>query len=137
MSEGQPGGVRRSSMWFVLVGCAAAGVHWVVVVALVESAAWWPLLANLMGWLLALGVSFSGHHRLSFRGHGGPMRRSAGRFFMVSAAGFTVNELAYAALLRWSGHRYDVLLAVVLIAVAFATWWLSRHWVFLRNPEQS
>jgi putative flippase GtrA len=128
------GGERRRLMWFVVVGSAAAAVHWFVAVGLVASAAWPPLLANGVGWLAALGVSFVGHHRLSFRDHGTPVRQSAARFFLVSAMGFAINEVAYAVLLRWSGQRYDVILAVVLLAVAFATWWLSRYWVFLRSP---
>lgn len=135
MSANLPGDVRRSVMWFVVVGCVAAAVHWFVVVALVESAAWRPLLANLVGWLFALGFSFSGHHWLTFRGHRGSATMAAGRFFAVSATGFTINELAYAALLHWSAQQYDMLLALVLVAVAFATWWLSRHWVFLCDPD--
>jgi putative flippase GtrA len=118
--------------WFVVVGCAAACVHWGVAVALVSQLGWRPLLANVAGWLVALGVSFIGHHRWTFRDHGTPIEVSARRFLLVSAAGFAVNESAYAALLRWSAHRYDVVLAVVLVAVAFATYQLSRHWAFLR-----
>lgn len=126
-------GMRSSAVWFVAVGCAAAAVHWGMVVALVEVAAWPPLLANIGGWLAALGVSFAGHHHLSFRGHGAGTERAAARFVLVSAAGFAVNEVSYAALLHWSSHSYSVLLAIVLLAVALATWWLSRHWVFLRT----
>ena len=38
------------------------------------------------------------------------------RFFGVSAAGFAANEVAYALLLHWSSWRYDVVLALVLVA---------------------
>lgn len=124
-----------SACWFVAVGSVAAAVHWSVVVGLVEKGGWPPLLANVGGWLVALCVSFSGHHVLSFRGHGVPANRSAVRFVAVSASGFAINELAFSALLRWSGHRYDVLLGPLLVAVAVATWWLSRHWVFRRKPS--
>ena len=120
-------------MWFIGVGCVAAAVHWAVVVALVEHASWRPLLANLVGWLVALSVSFAGHHRLSFRGHGTPLVTSAARFFVVSAAGFAVNETAYAVLLHASAVRYDLLLAALLVAVAFVSYWLSRHWAFLHT----
>jgi putative flippase GtrA len=119
--------------WFVFVGCMAAFVHWLVVVALVSRLGWHPLLANGAGWLVAFSVSFAGHHRWTFRDHGTPIAVSAGRFFLVSAAGFVANETAYAMLLRWSGHRYDVLLAFVLVAVAFVTYRLSRHWAFLKT----
>jgi putative flippase GtrA len=109
-------------------------VHWAVVVALVGHGGWRPLLANVVGWLVAFTVSFAGHHRLTFRDRGSPVRDAAARFFIVSAAGFAVNEAAYAILLGWSSLRYDLLLAVVLLAVAVLTYWLSRHWVFLRSP---
>ena len=120
--------------WFIVVGCAAAAVHWCVATSLVALAGWPPLRANVAGWLVALGVSFTGHHRLSFRGHGSSIGRAGLRFFMISAGGFLVNESAYALLLRWTSARYDVLLAMVLVGVAGATYLLSRHWAFLRSP---
>jgi putative flippase GtrA len=120
--------------WFVLVGCAAAAVHWGVVALLVGRFGWAPLVANVAGWLVALGVSFGGHHGLTFRGHGAPVRRAALRFCCISAGGFAVNEAAYALLLHWTTQRYDVLLAAVLLGVAALTYLLSRHWAFLGNP---
>jgi putative flippase GtrA len=120
--------------WFLIVGTAAAAVHWGVVVLLVRHGGWRPLMANVVGWLVAFMVSFSGHHRLTFRDHGGSIGSSAARFFLVSAGGFTINEVAYALLMHWSGLRYDLLLAGVLVAVAGLTYLLSRHWVFLRSP---
>jgi putative flippase GtrA len=93
-------------------------------------------VANVAGWLVAFIVSFSGHHSLTFRHHGASVHASAARFFAVSAGGFAINETAYAVLMRWSGLRYDVLLAGVLVAVAGLTYLLSRHWVFLRSPAR-
>lgn len=122
--------------WFVLVGTAAAAVHWGVVVMLVEHAGWRPLLANVAGWLIAFGVSFSGHHRWTFRSHGAPIWRSALRFFALSAGGFSINEAVYAVLLHWTGLRYDLVLGGVLVAVAVGTYLLSRHWAFKRNPAR-
>lgn len=122
--------------WFVAVGCVSTAVHWAVVVALVSHAGLRPLVANVAGWLAAMTVSFSGHHSLTFRGHGAPLVRSAPRFLAVSASAFAVNETAYALLLQASRLRYDILLAGVLLAVAVATYLLSRHWVFLSNPTR-
>lgn len=122
--------------WFIVVGCAAAALHFAVVVLLVSRAGLPPLLANVGGWLLAFGVSFAGHHHISFRRHGAPVLAAAGRFFAISAAGFALNELAYAALLQWSGLRYELGLVLVLLAVAVATYWASRHWAFLRSPAR-
>lgn len=121
---------RRRVGWFIAVGCSAAAVHWGVVVLLVGQARWQPLLANVAGWLVAVGVSFGGHHRLSFRGHGAVLHHAAMRFFGVSALGFAINEGAYALLLQATGLRYDLVLAVVLVLVAVLTYLLSRHWAF-------
>jgi putative flippase GtrA len=111
-------------------------VHWGVVVGLVSRQGWHPLAANVLGWLVAFVVSFTGHHRLTFRDQAAPITASVGRFFLVSAGGFGVNEATYALLLAWSGQRYDLVLAVVLLAVAGVTYLLSRHWVFLRSEER-
>ena len=119
---------------FIGVGCVAAAVHWSVVVGLVSALHWRPLAANVIGWIIAFAVSFCGHHLLTFRGHGVHWPLAAGRFFLVSAAGFAINECAYAALLGWTGLRYDLLLAAVLAAVAVLTYLLGRHWAFLRSP---
>lgn len=119
--------------WFIAVGCAAAFVHWCVVVGLVDRRGWHPLAANVLGWLVAFVVSFAGHHRLTFRDRAAPLWASARRFFLVSACGFGVNEAVYACMLVWSGQRYDLVLAGVLLIVAGLTYLLSRHWAFLRS----
>lgn len=108
-------------------------MHWSVATACVAWAGLAPLHANVFGWLVAFFVSFSGHHFLSFQGHGAALGRTAGRFFCISAAGFAINEASYALLLHYSSVRYDLLLALVLVGVAGLTYVLSRHWAFLRT----
>lgn len=122
---------QRRLFWFVATGCTAAAVHFGVVVLLVARFGAAPLWANLGGWLVALGVSFTGHLRLSFADQAAPAARSARRFFLVSALGFVVNESAYALLLHGSGLGYRAALAAVLVGVAVLTYLLSRHWAFL------
>lgn len=119
---------------FVAVGCAAAAVHFGTVVLLVETHSARPLAANVVGWLLAFVVSFAGQHRLTFGDRSAPLLRAARRFFLISAAGFATNELAYGLLLRVSAIRYDVALAIVLVTVAVMTYVLSSRWAFLRSP---
>lgn len=121
--------------WFVAVGGTSTLVHWTVVVSLVESVSARPLAANVAGWLAAVCVSFAGHHRLSFRGHGAPAASAAWRFLVVSAVGFAVNQIAYAALLSATSQSYALLLGAVLAGVATATYAASRWWVFKRVPK--
>jgi putative flippase GtrA len=122
--------INRRLAWFIAVGCTAAALHFIAVLTLVQWAQWPPLLANVAGWLLALGVSFTGHLRLSFADQRAPAGRAALRFVAVSAIGFAVNEAVYALLLGFSGVGYLLALAITLVAVAFGTFVLSRHWAF-------
>ena len=119
--------------WFVAVGAAAAAVHFGVVVLLVELGGWRPLLANPLGWLVAFGVSFVGHHRLTFADSGARIGRAALRFFAISAAGFVVNEAAYASLLAHGALGYRLALGDVLVAVAGFTYAAGRRWAFART----
>lgn len=121
--------VRRIG-WFIAVGCAAAAVHLATVVALVRWGGWSPPVANVLGWLTAFVCSFFGHHFTTFSDAQAPMGRAARRFFAVSALGFAVNQAAYVLLLRWSGLRYDLALALVLVGVAVVTYLLGRRWAF-------
>lgn len=116
--------------WFVIVGCTAAATHWLVAVACVAGADMAPLVANVLGWAVAFCVSFAGHYRLTFRHQHAPLRRAAGRFLGVSAAGFAVNEAVYAVLLKTTSVRYDLLLAIVLVGIAGMTFILGRYWAF-------
>ena len=129
--------MRQSAViFFIAVGCAAAATHLGMVMLLVSQGGQAPLTANVLGWLVAFLVSFAGHWLLTFRSRQAPLWRAARRFFGVSLSGFAVNELAYAALLRWSGLRYDVTLAMVLVSVAVMTYLLSSRWAFLSNPSR-
>ena len=123
-------GLLRQITWFIAVGCAAAATHWAVAVACVEWAGLPPLGANVVGWLLAFVVSFTGHFRLTFRHLAASWTIAARRFFLVSALGFAINELSYAWLLHATSLPYDVLLALVLIGLAFLTFVASRLWAF-------
>jgi putative flippase GtrA len=115
---------------FILVGSMAALTHFLTVILIVEKLAIVPLKANVIGWLCAFGVSYGGHYSLTFSDHSAPPLRSAMRFFVLSAAGFAINESAYALLLHLTLLPYQVLLAFILIAVAAFTYLLSQRWAF-------
>jgi putative flippase GtrA len=120
----------RRLIAFVLVGTAAAAVHFAVVVALVSGAGLPPLQANVAGWGVAFLVSYGGHRWQTFRDSDAPTGQTLPRFFLISAAGFLVNELAYAWLLQHAGGHYRAALAVVLVGVAALTYLTSRGWAF-------
>jgi putative flippase GtrA len=127
--------LHRRGILFILVGSAAALAHFVTVVFIVEHFGLAPLLANILGWLCAFWVSYGGHHYLTFADHGAPVLRSVGRFFLISAMGFAINESSYAVLLSVSVLPYYLLLGMVLVAVAVVTYLLSQHWAFRRTDR--
>ncbi|MCD8505564.1 MAG: GtrA family protein [Burkholderiaceae bacterium] len=116
--------------WFVAVGASAALVHWIVVVVLVSGGYLTPLVANVIGWLVAFGVSFTGHYQLTFRHQRSGVKDAVWRFFLLSAAGFAINETSYALLLKQTRLPYELLLALILIGVAVLTFVASRLWAF-------
>ena len=123
--------MTRRIAWFVAVGCAAAGVHLGTVMVLVSLLGWAPLVANIVGWMVAFCVSFSGHWHLTFPRSGAPLMRAALRFMLVSLTGFAINEVMYAVALHFTGtHWYAVVLFFVLLAVAVMTYLLSSRWAF-------
>ena len=101
-----------------------------VVMGLVETTGMAPLLANVLGWLVAFGVSFGGHYRLTFSGSGAALGPAARRFLLISFSGFLINQAAYALALRLSNQNYALLLAAVLVGVAVLTHVFSRWWAF-------
>lgn len=119
---------------FIVIGCAAAAVHLAVVRWLVGAQWLQPAAANVLGWLVAFIVSFSGHFYWTFAQQGTMLRQALPRFFLLSAAGFAVNELAYVLALRFVPWRYDVLLACVLVGVAVGTFVFSKLWAFKAKP---
>ena len=89
-----------------------------------------PLVANVCGWLVAFLVSFSGHYLLTFRQQRKSLAVACRRFFLVSAAGFMINEVSYACLLTLTDIPYDLLLGGILVAIAVLTFVFSRFWAF-------
>lgn len=124
------GAVKRQLFWFLLVGGAAAATHLGVVMLLVEMAGLAPLMANVLGWVVAFGVSFGGHYRLTFSGSGAALGPAVRRFGLISFSGFLINQAAYALALRLSSQNYALLLAAVLVGVAVLTYVFSRWWAF-------
>jgi putative flippase GtrA len=120
----------RRIVHFIGVGSAAAAVHFVVVIAGVQGLDFHPLLANVWGWLVAFLVSFAGHHRLTFADQDAPIWQAMRRFFLISAAGFAVNEGLYALTLILGGMDYRAALFLVLLAVAVLTYLVSKAWAF-------
>ena len=122
----------RSSVWFLLVGSAAALTHLGVFAWLSQATQWWPELTNAVGFMVAFGVSFAGHRWLSFADAGTSVSQSFLRFAGTAVAGFVCNELCFIVLYRGLGWPSGLALVVALVLAAGQTFVLSRYWAFKR-----
>lgn len=91
-----------------------------------------PLLANLLGYAVAVVFGYVLHGRISFAGHGGrdqPLVRT-GRFFLVSLVSLGLNSLfVYLLTGPLGGPTWWPLVPMLFVTPIF-TFLFNRHWVF-------
>lgn len=125
--------VVRQGVFFALVGALASATH---VAAALSAAALGlaPMRANLVGYACAVGVSYLGNARMTFRT---PALRRAQfvRFVIVSLLALGLNQAIVHVLVVRLGWPFPYALAVVVVAVAAFSFTLSKLWAF--RPAQA
>lgn len=114
---------------FAVVGVAATLTHVATALAARELAGFTPLEANLAGYLLAVGVSYLGNARLTFRRralHGAQFAR----FMAVSLAGLALTQGLTWLLVERLGWPFWAGLCAVALAVPALSFVLARAWAF-------
>lgn len=116
---------------FAVVGAAATLTHVVVALAARQAGGLAPMEANFAGYLAAVGVSYVGNARLTFRRRAlhGPQFL---RFVVVSLAGLAVTQGLTWALAQRLGWPFWGALCVVAVVTPATTFALSRAWAFRR-----
>jgi len=122
--------LKKQLIRFGLIGLTALSVHLLSVMLLVRTWEIPPLGANVLGFLLALQVSYWGHYKWTFTADHLSHKRAALRFFIIALSNFGINEIMYAGLLRTTRLPYDLALLMVLIFMAISTFILSKFWAF-------
>lgn len=112
---------------FSLVGIVATAVHMSVVWFLISRNGMSPYAANVIAFLMAFMVSFSGQYYWTFVStqH---WRVAFARFFLLSGTAFLFNNLLLASIL--SANILSAALATVLAAgsIPVFTYFLARYW---------
>lgn len=125
--------LSRQASWFVLVGAAAAAVHFLMLLVLVRLGGIVPAWANVGAFAVAFCVSFGGHFRLTFHHHGTrrSWQSSLWRWLSSALLGFGLNQLLFVLGLHLFGQRWyvPVWLAVTLAVTVF-TFVLGKFWAF-------
>ena len=119
----------REFVAFTGVGTVAAGLNVCVVAGTVPLGVS-PLIANVLGFVLAFVLSFIGHARWSFPAAGRPVGNALRRFALLSVAGFALNELCFAGALTWTELDYRFALVAVIATVGLVKLLVSKHWAF-------
>ena len=122
---------------FGAVGGAATLTHVATFVALIEIAGVQPMLANAIGFGIAVFVSFIGHFRWTFAPQfGGTVgfrcraRTALVRFVVVALIGLALNSLAVYLVVDVLALPYGVAILVMVGPVPGVVFALSKLWAF-------
>jgi putative flippase GtrA len=121
---------------FGLVGLSASATHYLSVIALVETSAIDPLIANIGGFIAAFWVSYFGHRFWTFGDRNSISSGAFLRFFATALFGFGLNEILFYLMLAYTAIPYTVALAIAVVIVAISTYFLSRAWAFRSQEVQ-
>ena len=116
-------------MRFLTVGVMAAAVHFSVVVLLVQTYGYAPLIANIGAFIVSFQVSYWGHRSWTFSETDISHREAYTKLVMVQLVNFGLNESLYFLML--SLHLpYQLALLIVLSVMPVFTFISSKYWVF-------
>jgi len=121
------------SFKFVIVGGIAASVHFLVVILLVELFNLNPLVANIIAFLVAFCVSFSGQRLFTFSSSNKSIKESLLPYFLISLTSFVCNEMLLSFAIYVLNLPYQIALFSVLIIVAVGTFFSSKRWAFAKT----
>jgi putative flippase GtrA len=110
-------------------GALGTGLHYAVLIALVQLARVDPVAASSAGAVCGALVNYALNHRFTFasdRSHA----RALPRFALVAAAGVALNALVMAAVLALAGSHYLVAQVIATAAVLVAGFLTNRAWTF-------
>jgi putative flippase GtrA len=124
---------------FAIVGVLATLTHAAVAGGLLQSGLLEAFPANICGFLVAFGVSFSGHFFWSFSHlrQKGTAWKSMRRFLVIAVSGFALNSTVLALWLKLTPWP-DFLGLMFSIAIVPALSFLgARLWAFSHRPAET
>ncbi len=121
--------VFREINLFVLVGVCATALHYWAALGAGHFLGFGPMTATFAGYLCAVGVSYLGNSRFTFRRpalHGPQFAR----FATISLAGLAINQTIVFVCAHLWGWPLKLALIPVVIIVPASTFVLSKFWAF-------
>jgi putative flippase GtrA len=121
--------LSRQFAAFSGVGVIAAVVHYGLLIALVEMAAWNPVTATLAGYVAGGIVSYGLNRRLTYASDR-PHAEATWRFALVALTGFVLTGGLMQVLTGWLGAPYLPAQLVTTGIVLFWSFVAHRLWTF-------
>lgn len=125
---------------FALVGVAASVTHFLVTVILVEQLGVVIWQANIIGFLVALPVSYFGHAFFTFtaRRYGRDQavtNQSMRRFTVTAVTGFAINQSSVVLFADWLGYPLRMVVFLTICGVAAFLFIASKMWAFSERMD--
>ncbi len=120
---------------FATVGVAASLTHLVASVIAIEQASLTAWVANIIGFLIALPVSYFGHAFMTFQAkHNGREKSVTGqsfrRFSTLAVTAFSLNQLSVVIFVEWLGLAHRPVFFFTIFGVAGFIFLASKFWAF-------
>ncbi|WP_422378483.1 GtrA family protein [Roseibium sp.] len=124
---------------FAVVGVLATLTHALVAASLLEAGVLTAFPANICGFLVAFGVSFTGHYFWSFAHlrQEGKAWKSMTRFLVIALSGFALNSFVLALWLQltpWPDLAGLLFSIAIVPALSFLG---ARLWAFSHRPAET
>jgi len=114
---------------FGIVGLTAATVHFSTVIFLVQMRFFIPLIANILGFLVAFQVSYFGHRLWTFQSTLTLHRIAIPKLLFVQSINLVANESLFYVFLSYH-LPYPIALLIVLTILPIFTFISNKLWVF-------
>lgn len=125
----------RQQVWrFGRVGLVALIVHWGTALILMAYGQK-PLIANTFAFLIAFQLSYWGHRYWTFEGSELSHKTALLRFLAIAVAGFLLNQILFASLLKFTQLPHSLALLIVLVLVSANNFVFSKFWAFRSNTS--
>ncbi|MBA2648322.1 MAG: GtrA family protein [Legionella sp.] len=124
----QPINISTRGLYFLAIGSFAALAHISLVYGFVTLLNTHPLLANVLGFLMAFNISYFGHKHFTFSKLKNKKSLSLPHFFIVATSAGFINEGLYYLLLKYTTINYLLALILVLVLVSGYSFIVSKIW---------
>lgn len=113
---------------FSIIGALATLVHWSVVVFLYNTFSISPLIANFLGYLVAVIVSFYGHRTWVFLASDSIESRT--KYVFISLSALALQQLLIYISIDRILLRFEILMILILGITAIYSFLLMERWAF-------